>query len=61
MESIVLVGILAVIFGAGTTPSDKSRSSGWFLTGLVAELSRNYSEKKVVQRVDSAARRSTCQ
>ena len=60
-ESIVLASIFAVVvFGAGPTLSEKSRSKGLFLSGLVAELSRNYSGKNVTRRVDSAAGRSTC-
>jgi hypothetical protein len=61
MESIVLAGVFAVVvFGAEPNLSEKSRNKGAFLSGLVAELSRNYSEKNVTHRVDSAAGRSTC-
>lgn len=61
MESIVLAGVFAVVvFGAEPNLSEKSRNKGAFLSGLVAELGRKYSEKNVTRRVDSAAGRSTC-
>jgi Tfp pilus assembly protein PilN len=61
VESIILAGIFAVVFGAGSARSEKSSKRGMFLSGLIAELSRNSAEKNSVHRVDSAMGRSTCQ
>jgi len=60
MESIVLAGVFAVVvFGAEPNLSEKSRNKGAFLSGLVAELSRNYSEKmlRAVSILRQVARR----
>lgn len=61
MQSMVLAGIFMVVFGTGPARSEKGRKRGVFLSGLVSELSRKYSEEKLMQRVDSAVQRSTCE
>ena len=60
IELIVLSGICLIVLVVGPQPAvQKSQNSGAFLDALMAVLSKNSSEK-VMQRVDSAARRSTC-
>ena len=60
IQLIVFAGMCVIVVGAGPRLSgEKSQNCGTFLDALLAVLNKNSSEK-VMQRVDSAARRSTC-
>ena len=59
IEWILFAGICLIVLGVGPRLSvQRSQNSGRFLDALLEALKKNSSEK-VMQRVDSAARRST--
>ena len=61
IQLILFAGMCVIVVGVGPRLSgEKSQSSGTFLDALLTMLNKNSSER-VMQRVDSAARRSTCQ
>jgi hypothetical protein len=60
IQLILFVGMCVIVVGVGPSLSgEKSQSGGTFLDALLTMLNKNSSEK-VMQRVDSATRRSTC-
>lgn len=60
IEWILFAGICLIVLGASPKPSvEVSRRGGPFLETLLEALKQNPPEK-LMQRVDSAARRSTC-
>jgi hypothetical protein len=60
IELILFAGICLVVLGLGSgLPIQRSQSGGPFLDALAEALRKNSAEK-VMQRVDSAPRRSTC-
>jgi hypothetical protein len=60
IQLILFAGMCVIVVGVGPRVSgEKSRSGGTFLDALLTMLNKNSSEK-VMQRVDSATRRSTC-
>ncbi|MGC1293752.1 MAG: hypothetical protein WA869_01815 [Alloacidobacterium sp.] len=60
IELILFAGICLIVLGAGPKLSvEGSRPGGPFLETLLEALRKNSAEK-VMQRVESAARRSTC-
>jgi hypothetical protein len=60
IQLILFAGLCVIVVGVGPKLSgEKSQSGGTFLDALLTMLNKNSSEK-VMQRVDSAARRSTC-
>jgi len=60
IQLILFAGMCVVVVGAGPRLSgERSQSGGTFLDALLVMLNKNSAEK-VMQRVDSATRRSTC-
>ena len=60
IQLILFVGMCVIVVGIGPRLSgENGQSGGTFLDALLTMLNKNSSER-VMQRVDSATRRSTC-